>query len=156
MRRRERAILDAPLDIAEVAALTGVAPSALRFYERSGLVAPSGRAGLRRTYRPDAIDRVALIVNAQATGFTLREVRELLRARPATVRAKVVAKARALDRQIALQTAARDRLAHALTCRHPSLLDCPTFRAALRELLQESRAARATAARLRSTARSGS
>ena len=130
MRRAERL-----LDIAEVAAATGVAPSALRYYERRRLLLPAGRSGLRRTYHGDAIDRVALIVNAQATGFTLREVRDLLQARPQALRALLVAKTREIDRQIAQQVAARQRIAHALTCRHRSLLDCPTFRAALRELL---------------------
>ena len=41
------------LDIAEVAVRSGLAPSALRFYEKRGLIAPAGRNGLRRTYRPD-------------------------------------------------------------------------------------------------------
>lgn len=126
---------NALLDIADVAAATGVAPSALRYYERMGLLTPAGRAGLRRTYRPDAIDRVALIVNARATGFSLREIHALLHARPNAVRARLAAKTREIDRQIAERVAARERIGHALTCRHPSLLDCPTFRAGLRELL---------------------
>lgn len=127
------------LDIAEVAAATGVAPSALRYYERIGLLTPAGRAGLRRTYRPEAIDRVALILNARATGFSLREVRELLQARPGAVRARLAAKTREIDREIEERIAARDRIGHALRCRHPSLLACPTFRAGLRDRLNRGR-----------------
>jgi len=123
------------LDIGEVAAATGVAASALRFYERCGLLTPAGRSGLRRIYHADVIDRVALILSGQATGFSLRELADLLRARPSAVRARLVAKTREIDEQIARQVEARSRIGHALTCRHPSLLDCPTFRGALRELL---------------------
>jgi DNA-binding transcriptional MerR regulator len=123
------------LDIGEVARRTGVAPSALRYYERLDLVAPAGRNGLRRTYDPDVIDRIALILNARATGFTLGELLELLHADPATVRAELVEKMHAIDEQIAIMEQARDRLGHALTCEHASLLKCPTFRAGLRELL---------------------
>lgn len=126
------------LDIAEVARTTGVAPSALRYYERLGLLASSGRNGLRRTYRPEAVDRVALIVNAQATGFTLAELKAVLDAPPAEVHARLAAKVAEIDERIEAMRRARARLGHALTCRHPSLLDCPTFRSGLRDLLPES------------------
>ena len=39
------------LDIGEVAAATGLAPSALRHYEVKGLIRPAGRHGLRRSRR---------------------------------------------------------------------------------------------------------
>ncbi|MFC8094574.1 MerR family DNA-binding transcriptional regulator [Streptomyces sp. NPDC057301] len=56
------------LDIGVLASRTGVAPSALRYYERLGLLASDGRNRQRRVYRTEALDRVALIVNAQAAG----------------------------------------------------------------------------------------
>ncbi|MFB7029842.1 MULTISPECIES: MerR family transcriptional regulator [unclassified Streptomyces] len=128
--------MDEPLlDIAEVAARTGVAPSALRFYERLGLLEPAGRNGLRRTYGPDALDRVALILNARATGFTLDELGDLLQEEPGAVRERLREKTRELGLRIEALERARDRLGHALTCRHPSPLDCPTLLAGLRELL---------------------
>jgi DNA-binding transcriptional MerR regulator len=111
--------VDDLLDIGDVAAMTGVAPSALRYYERLGLLEPAGRNGLRRTYRPDAIDRIALIINAQATGFTLAELGQLLHADPRTVRDRLTEKIREIDDHIAAE----------------SLLECPTLRAGLRELL---------------------
>ncbi|MEJ8635133.1 MULTISPECIES: MerR family transcriptional regulator [Streptomyces] len=125
------------LDIAEVARSTGVAPSALRYYERLGLVEPAGRHGLRRTYRPEVLDRVALIVGARATGFSLAELSDLLAAPPGELRARLAGKVDEIDRRIEEMRTARARIGHALTCRHPTLLDCPTFRAGLRELLPE-------------------
>jgi DNA-binding transcriptional MerR regulator len=128
------------LDIGDVAERTGVAPSALRYYERLGLLEPAGRNGLRRTYAPNAIDRIALIVNARANGFSLAEVSELLHAKPRVVRAQLAEKIEEIDERIAAMEAARAQLAHALTCEHASILDCPTFRAGLREQLTHRRA----------------
>ncbi|MEU6314687.1 MerR family transcriptional regulator [Streptomyces sp. NPDC047014] len=123
------------MDIAEVAAATGVAPSALRYYERLGLLEPEGRNGLRRTYRPEAVDRVALILAARASGFSLAELKELLDTPPGEVRPYLRGRIDVLDRRIEAMREARARISHALTCAHPSLLDCPTFRAGLRDLL---------------------
>jgi MerR family redox-sensitive transcriptional activator SoxR len=68
-----------PLTIGEVAARSGVATSALRFYEERGLIrserAPS--SGHRR-YARSVIRRVAFIVFAQRIGLTLDEVGEEL------------------------------------------------------------------------------
>lgn len=51
----------------------------LRYYERLGLLRPSGRtAGGFRTYASDAAARVLFIRRAQDMGFTLAEIRELL------------------------------------------------------------------------------
>ena len=124
-----------PLDIGEVARRTGLAPSALRYYERLGLLESDGRNGLRRTYRPEVIDRIALIVNARATGFTLRELHELLEADPREVRGYLVDKLGEIDDRIATMQQARTRLSHGLTCRHDTPLSCPAFRAGLRSLL---------------------
>lgn len=123
------------LDIAEVAERTGLAPSALRYYERLGLLEPTGRNGLRRTYAPEAIDRLALIINARATGFSLAEVKALVDADDATVRATLGAKAEEIDQQIQVMQLQQRQLAHALTCEHDEILDCPIFRAGLRSAL---------------------
>ncbi|MFI5492398.1 MerR family transcriptional regulator [Actinoplanes sp. NPDC051859] len=130
--------MDYLLDIGELAGITGVAPSALRYYERVGLLEPAGRHGIRRTYRPDAVDRVALIRSAQVTGFSLAEVRELVQGEPQLIRSRLTHKIMEIDRHIAELMSARDRLGHALNCEHPALLDCPTFRAGLREVLPGS------------------
>ncbi|MFJ7058678.1 MerR family transcriptional regulator [Streptomyces griseobrunneus] len=123
------------LDIAEVSRISGVPPSALRFYERMGLLRPAGRNGLRRTYRPDALDRVALILNARATGFSLAELRELLEADPDGIQQRLRDKVREIDLRIEEMALARDRLDHASTCRSENPLACPTSLAGLRKLL---------------------
>lgn len=54
------------MDIAEVARRSGIPASALRFYEEKGLIASTGRHGLRRVFGPDVIDRLALTFLAPA------------------------------------------------------------------------------------------
>src|ERR671916_3539917 len=71
---------DGLLAIGELARRTGVAPSALRYYERVGLLSPAGRAGGRRHYQPSSAERVALIRLCQDAGFTLAEIGRLLAA----------------------------------------------------------------------------
>jgi MerR family redox-sensitive transcriptional activator SoxR len=62
------------LTIAEVAGRSGVATSALRFYEEQGLIhSERTRAGHRR-YPRDVIRRIAFIVFAQRVGLTLDEI----------------------------------------------------------------------------------
>ncbi|SEU22480.1 MerR family transcriptional regulator [Variovorax sp. OV084] len=60
------------MKIGELAAATGVAPSAIRFYEKSGLL-PAARRGSNgyRSYSNDAIERLRLIQVAQSLGFSL-------------------------------------------------------------------------------------
>jgi DNA-binding transcriptional MerR regulator len=121
------------LDIAEVAERTGLAPSALRFYERKGLIAPSGRNGLRRTYHPDVLQRLGLITCARRAGFSLAEISRFLVARPvdSDLRTRMAAKVHDLDAQIAQLTRLRDALRHAAGCTHEPLVDCPDFRLAV-------------------------
>ncbi|MFC8094573.1 hypothetical protein [Streptomyces sp. NPDC057301] len=63
----------------------------------------------------------------------------LLAADSAEVRGLLREKCRTIDERVAALRLARERIAHALTCRHASLLDCPTFRAGLREALPGDR-----------------
>jgi DNA-binding transcriptional MerR regulator len=66
------------LSISDVAAASGLRPSALRYYEEAGLISPAGRRGGRRIYRPDVLSRLALVALAQEVGFTVREIAALL------------------------------------------------------------------------------
>lgn len=118
------------LDIAEVAERSGLAPSALRFYEKRGLVEPAGRNGLRRTYRPEVLDRLALIACARGAGFTIAEIAKFLVATPSDneLRARMATKARELDEDIARLTRMRNSLRHASTCDHEPLVECPDFK----------------------------
>lgn len=118
------------LDIAEVASRSGLAPSALRFYEKRGLISSDGRNGLRRTYRPEVLDRLALIACARGAGFTIAEIARFLVATPDddALRARMAVKARKLEEDIARLTRMRDSLLHASTCQHEPLVECPDFK----------------------------
>ncbi|MGA4792100.1 MerR family transcriptional regulator [Nocardia sp. AB354] len=118
------------LDIAEVAAQTGLAPSALRFYEKRGLIEPEGRNGLRRTYRPDVLDRLALVTCARAAGFTLAQVSRFLTAKPddTELRAGMAEKALQLNDEIDRLVRMRNGLRHAATCEHSPIVECPEFK----------------------------
>lgn len=66
------------LAIGEVAERAGLATSALRFYERNGLVPAPLRVGGRRQYDRRVLRRLGVIGAAKRAGFTLAEVRDLL------------------------------------------------------------------------------
>ena len=67
------------LTIGKLAALTELSTNALRFYEREGLLQPSGKSAAGcRLYGDAAEARVSFIKEAQHCGFTLTEINELL------------------------------------------------------------------------------
>ena len=70
------------LTIGEVAARSGVATSALRFYEEQGLISSERTSGNQRRYRRAVLRRVAVIRAAQAIGVSLREIRSALEKLP--------------------------------------------------------------------------
>ena len=133
---------DGLVPIGELARRTGVATSALRYYERLGLLPPAERVGQRRHYLPSTAERVALIRLYQDAGFTLAEIGRLLatttRARPAWGRL-AKRKIAELDTRIAEARRAKKLIEHALDCPYPDLLACPAFRSALEEHLEPSR-----------------
>jgi DNA-binding transcriptional MerR regulator len=118
------------VDITEVARLSGVPASTLRFYEEKGLIASVGRRGLRRTFDPRVLERLALIALGSAAGFSLDEIARMFApdGRPRIDRQMLDAKARELDRTIRKLSAMRDGLRHAAACPAPSHMECPTFR----------------------------
>ncbi|REJ65787.1 MAG: heavy metal-responsive transcriptional regulator [Planctomycetota bacterium] len=65
--------------ISQLAKAAGIPTTTVRYYERIGLVKPEDRsAGNYRLYSDDSLQRVKFIRAAQAIGFTLDDVRELL------------------------------------------------------------------------------
>jgi DNA-binding transcriptional MerR regulator len=118
------------MDISEVARQSGVPASTLRFYEEKGLISSVGRRGLRRTFEPRVLERLALIALGSAAGFSLDEIARMFAAdgRPRIDRQLLAAKAQELDRTIRKLSAMRDGLRHAAACRAPSHMECPTFR----------------------------
>lgn len=66
------------LTIGEVAARSGMATSALRYYEREGLVRATRSDGGQRRYEREVLRRIAFIRVAQRVGLTLSEIREAM------------------------------------------------------------------------------
>ena len=122
------------LDISEVSARAGIAPSALRYYEEIGLIASAGRRGLRRQFGPEALLQLSLIAMGQAAGFSLEEIRGMFGkdGRANVPRSELRAKADDLDHQIRRLTALRDTLRHVADCPAPSHLECPKFQRLMR------------------------
>ncbi|MBR8640136.1 helix-turn-helix domain-containing protein [Streptomyces tuirus] len=123
------------LDIAEVAQRAGVPASTLRFYEEKGLIASSGRRGLRRQYDPGVLERLAFIALGRTAGFSLDEIAHMVApdGQPRIDRRMLADKADALDRRIRELAVLRDSLRHAAACPAPSHMECPTFRRLLDE-----------------------
>lgn len=136
------------LDIAEVAARTGVPASTLRYYEEQGLIASVGRRGLRRLFAPGILERLSLIALGQLAGFSLHEIAAMFSAdgRLRIRRDKLSAKAEDIDQTIRRLAAIRDGLRHAAVCKAPSHLECPTFRRLVRAAERHSRKTRRTIA----------
>lgn len=63
--------------ISEVARQIGMQPSAIRYYERIGVLVPAQRVGGQRRYDTTVLHRLAVVQRARQTGFTLEEIREL-------------------------------------------------------------------------------
>jgi MerR family transcriptional regulator, redox-sensitive transcriptional activator SoxR len=70
------------LSIGQAAFRTGVPASTLRYYDRMGLVPATGRAGGKRRYDRQALQRVRAVGLCQRAGFTLEEIARLLDGRP--------------------------------------------------------------------------
>ncbi|MFI6369872.1 helix-turn-helix domain-containing protein [Streptomyces sp. NPDC050546] len=121
------------LDIAEVAQRAGVPASTLRFYEEKGLIAPTGRRGLRRQFDPGVLERLALIALGRTAGFSLDEIARMFApdGPPRIDRRMLADKAEELDRRISELGVLRDSLRHAAACPAPSHMECPTFRGLL-------------------------
>ncbi|MFI9787605.1 MerR family transcriptional regulator [Kitasatospora sp. NPDC051984] len=115
------------MTIGQLAEITDVPASAIRFWERHGLLpAPERQSGQRR-YPPQAAERIMLLRKFQQAGLSLAEVREFQQDQPrrqAMIRAKV---AEIEQRMIDLEHA-HQLLTHALQCGQSDIVSCPTFR----------------------------
>jgi DNA-binding transcriptional MerR regulator len=122
------------MDISQVARHTGVPASALRYYEKKGLIRSVGRAGLRRTFAANVLDQLALIALGQSAGLSLDEIRSMLSPKggPKIDRALLAAKADEIDATIVHLRAVSRGLRHAAACPAPSHAQCPTFQKLLR------------------------
>ncbi|MFD8598429.1 MerR family transcriptional regulator [Kitasatospora sp. NPDC059646] len=115
------------MTIGQLAEKTGVPASAIRFWERHGLLPAPERQGGQRRYPPQAAERIVLLRKFQQAGLSLAEVREFQQDQPrrhAMIRAKVTEiEQRMIDLEHAHQL-----LTHALQCSRTDIVTCPTFR----------------------------
>lgn len=131
------------IGIGTLAKRAGVSIDTVRYYEKSGLLAPESRlaSGYRR-YSDEQVSRLRFIRRAQELGFTLKDIRELL----GISKQKDVAKVkRAAEKKLAdvegrlvALTRMRDGLATLVaTCPgHGRAADCPILKALGEETLQ--------------------
>lgn len=127
------------LTIGKLAKASDISPDALRYYEREGLVAPARKTDSGyRLYGEDAVRRVRFIQHAQACGFTLAEIRELLHLRQADSACCNDVKSRAIEKKLQLaakiramqaMSAALDRLIAECAGGSLPLDDCPILAA---------------------------
>jgi DNA-binding transcriptional MerR regulator len=122
------------MDISEVARRTGIAASALRYYERRGLIASVGPAGARRRFAPGVLDQLALIALGQAAGLSLDEIQSMLSPSggPHIDRQLLASKAEVIDAKVRQLRAMSRGLRHAAACPAPSHAQCPTFQRLLK------------------------
>ncbi len=71
------------MSIGEVADKAGIAASAIRFYERQGVLPAAQRVHGRRHYQADVLEHIRIVQMAQAVGFSIEEIRLLLHDFPA-------------------------------------------------------------------------
>jgi MerR family redox-sensitive transcriptional activator SoxR len=130
------------LTVSEVSARSGFAASALRFYEKEGLIEAGRTSGGQRRYTRSVLRRLAFIRAASNVGLTLDEIRAELDQLP---KGRTPTKAdwarisahwrRRLDEQVAALEALRDRLDSCIGCGCLSLKQCafsnPADKAAL-------------------------
>ena len=118
------------MSIGEVARRSGVAPSAIRYYESLGLLPAPPRAGGKRRYDGSVLDWLAVIALARAAGFTMAETRELVGGfalgTPPAQRWRRLAtrKLAEVDALVARAERMRAVLRHALDCECPRLEEC--------------------------------
>ena len=125
---------DILLSVGDVARRSGVAVSALHFYESKGLLQSERSAGNQRRYRRDVLRRVAFIRAAQTLGISLDEIADALRQLPLQ---RTPTKAdwtrlsshwrASLDQRIADLQALRDQLQGCIGCGCLSLRACALY-----------------------------
>ncbi|MEU7844757.1 redox-sensitive transcriptional activator SoxR [Micromonospora sp. NPDC049114] len=122
------------LTIGELSVRSGVAPSALRYYERLGLIRANRTGGNQRRYARTELRRVAFIRISQQVGVSLDEIREALESLPDRrtpspqdwERLSASWRGR-LDERIRLLTKLRDDLDGCIGCGCLSLQRCTLY-----------------------------
>ena len=66
------------LKIGDVARAAGISPSAIRYYEKSGLLPKPARASRQRRFDPEFVGYLKIIAIARDAGMSIAEIRELM------------------------------------------------------------------------------
>lgn len=120
------------MTIGEVAAKVGIRPSAIRYYERIGLLPKPRRLSGRRRYEVSVLQKLGVIQMAQQAGFTISEVQTFLHDfpvdTPPSTRWEALAykKLTEIDALIKRANAMKAFLEQALQCRCATLEECVT------------------------------
>lgn len=118
------------MKIGDLARRSGLNASAIRYYERLGILGPAQRVASQRRYSADALDRVLLIRFASDMGFTLNEIKLFLHGlredTPVGLRWKRLAQRKIKEVQETIQRSRRLKLLlqHLLRCHCASLQVC--------------------------------
>jgi MerR family redox-sensitive transcriptional activator SoxR len=117
------------MSIGELARVSGVAVSTIRYYESIGLVPEPERVAGRRRYDAAAARRLALIASGKRAGLALTEIRELLEAEPLGDELRPLARRKLSETRELIEVARlRERWLEAAThCRCRELDDCELF-----------------------------
>jgi MerR family redox-sensitive transcriptional activator SoxR len=116
------------MSIGEVGRKSGLRPSAIRYYEKLGLLPEPPRVGGRRRYGNQALERLAIVRFARYVGFGVMEIRRLLQGfegRPPPKRWREMTKARMsqVDALIAQAETIRGLLQDTLRHECPKLVE---------------------------------
>lgn len=124
--------MEESLSVGELAARSGLAVSAIHFYEAKGLISSARNPGNQRRFARSELRRVAVIKVAQRAGISLAEIRDALATLPTgrTVTANDWKRLSRrwkseLDERIYRLTALRDQLGDCIGCGCLSLKTCP-------------------------------
>jgi MerR family redox-sensitive transcriptional activator SoxR len=119
--------------IGEVARRTGLTTSALRYYEREGLLPPPARLAKRRMYDSKVIGRLLIVQLARSAGFSIAETRAFVSNFPSGSipstrwRAMADRKLREMDALIARATQMKTLLGSSFKCGCLTIQDCESL-----------------------------
>ncbi|AFK60952.1 SoxR family transcriptional regulator [Advenella kashmirensis WT001] len=120
------------LSVGEVAQRSGVAVSALHFYERKGLIASVRNSGNQRRYKREVLRKVAIIKVAQRVGIPLTEIADAFATLPSGRTPSAADWERMsqawhddLNERIRTLTSLRDQLTECIGCGCLSIASCP-------------------------------
>lgn len=119
--------MDTLRTIGQVADVTGVPATTLRYYDKIGLLPPTAHQGAQRRYDHRAVDKLAVIATCQSAGFSLDEIALLYQDRsPGREPSKELArrKLREIDEQVRRLAEARAVIEWGLQCTCAALDDC--------------------------------